>query len=108
MSEFNLIRDYFTWDTTSPHIKLSVGDDAAILAPEPDKDLVISVDTSISGRHFPVDTPAGDIGHKSLAVNLSDLAAMGATPSWFTLALTLPEYDPDWLAQFSAGISRRA
>ena len=104
MSEFNLIRDYFTWNTTDNNIKLSVGDDAAILAPESGKDLVISVDTSISGRHFPADTPASDIGHKALAVNLSDLAAMGATPSWFTLALTLPEYDPDWLQQFSAGM----
>ena len=104
MSEFNLIRDYFTWNTTSSNIKLSVGDDAAILAPESGKDLVISVDTSISGRHFPADTPARDIGHKVLAVNLSDLAAMGATPSWFTLALTLPEYNPEWLQQFSEGM----
>ena len=104
MSEFNLIRDYFTWNTTDNNIKLSVGDDAAILAPESGKDLVISVDTSISGRHFPADTPARDIGHKALAVNLSDLAAMGATPSWFTLALTLPEYDTDWLKQFSEGM----
>nr|CAA6802419.1 MAG: Thiamine-monophosphate kinase (EC [uncultured Thiotrichaceae bacterium] len=104
MSEFNLIRDYFTWNTSNDHIKLSVGDDAAILKSEADKDLVVSIDTSISGKHFPVNTPASDIGHKTLAVNLSDLAAMGATPSWFTLALTLPDYDPDWLELFSSGM----
>lgn len=104
MSEFNLIRDYFTWHTHSDHIKLSVGDDAAIIAPEADKELVISVDTSIIERHFPADTPARDIGHKSLAVNLSDLAAMGAAPSWFTLALTLPDADPHWLQAFSDGM----
>ncbi len=108
MPEFNLIRDYFTWNTRSSNIKLGVGDDAAILKPESDKDLVISVDTSISGRHFPANTPARDIGHKVLAVNLSDLAAMGATPSWFTLALTLPEYNPEWLEQFSRGMRELA
>lgn len=104
MSEFKLIRDYFTWDINEQNIQLSVGDDAAVLKPETGKELVISIDTSISGRHFPADTPAYDIGHKALAVNLSDLAAMGATPSWFTLALTLPDYDPEWLGSFSTGM----
>jgi thiamine-monophosphate kinase len=104
MSEFKLISDYFTWDHPQQNIRLSVGDDAAILTPEAGTELVISVDTSISGCHFPPDTPAQDIGHKALAVNLSDLAAMGATPAWFTLALTLPEYDPVWLASFSHGL----
>ncbi|MEZ5534347.1 MAG: thiamine-phosphate kinase [Thiolinea sp.] len=104
MSEFTLINDYFTWNTCNPDIKLSVGDDAAIIRPQAGEDLIISVDTSISGRHFPHDTPAADIGHKTLAVNLSDLAAMGATPAWFTLALSLPEYNPDWLQAFSNGM----
>ena len=93
MPEFNLIEKYFTWDNTvSSDIKgivKGVGDDAALLNIPNNKNLVISVDTSISGVHFPVETSAYDVGYKSLAVNLSDLAAMGASPEWFTLALTL-------------------
>ncbi len=104
MFEFQLIADYFTWDNNDPTVKLSVGDDAALLTPEPDRDMVISIDTSVSGCHFPPDTSPYDLGHKVLAVNLSDLAAMGATPAWFTLALTLPDSHPDWLAAFSNGL----
>ena len=64
----------------------------------------MTLDTSVAGRHFPEDMPAADIGYRCLAVNLSDLAAMGATPRWFLLSLTLPEADPDWLRDFSAGL----
>jgi thiamine-monophosphate kinase len=66
------------------------------------------MDTLVAGVHFPADTPPEAIGHKALAVNLSDLAAMGAEPAWFTLALTLPEADPDWLAAFARGLFRLA
>jgi thiamine-monophosphate kinase len=65
--------------------------------------LVAAVDTIIAGRHFPEDADARSIGHRALAVNLSDIAAMGATPLWATLALTLPSVDPEWLTRFAAG-----
>jgi thiamine-monophosphate kinase len=82
---------------------LGVGDDAALLDLPPGADLVAAVDTVVAGRHFPEDSDAHSIGHRALAVNLSDIAAMGATPSWATLALTLPGADSDWLEKFAAG-----
>lgn len=83
---------------------LGIGDDAACLQVPPGARLVVAVDTLIEGVHFPVATQPGDIGWKALAVNLSDLAAMGAAPAWFTLALTLPDADEDWLRAFAAGL----
>ncbi len=112
MSEFNLIETYFSWSDTASSVIKGVGDDAAIIDIPNDKYLVTSVDTSIAGVHFPIETPAIDIGHKSLAVNLSDLAAMGATVKWFTLALTLPSFDKpedtQWLEDFSRGLKTLA
>ncbi len=112
MSEFNLIKRYFTWNSRSANIVKGVGDDAAVLDISSDKSLVTSVDTSIAGVHFPLGTPAFDVGRKSLAVNLSDIAAMGATPKWFTLALTLPSIDKpeniEWLEGFSQGLKQQA
>lgn len=111
MSEFDLIATYFTWDVSSQpshHIIKSIGDDAAVLSLEPNQQLVTSIDTLVSGVHFPEDTSGFDIGYKALAVNLSDLAAMGAQPEWFTLALTLPEVDHEWLAEFSSGLKELA
>lgn len=111
MSEFNLIETYFTWDDSPNHSKniiKSVGDDAAVLSLGPNQQLVTSIDTLVSGVHFPENTSAFDIGHKALAVNLSDLAAMGSKPEWFTLALTLPEIDHDWLSEFSRGLKALA
>lgn len=104
MHEFNLIEQYFKWDNAPETVALSVGDDAAILNIPVNQQLVTSVDTLISGVHFPEDTSAHAIGHKALAVNLSDLAAMGAIPKWFTLALTLPEINQSWLEAFSSGL----
>lgn len=104
MHEFDLIQHYFTWQTANHDIRISVGDDAAIVSVPPDEELIISVDTLVNGVHFPIDTDAYAIGHKALAVNLSDLAAMGATPRWFTLALTLPQIDQNWLAAFTQGL----
>ncbi len=104
MHEFDVIKKYFTWDNSPSDVIKSVGDDAAILEIKPDEQLVTSIDTFISGVHFPENTPVDAIGHKALAVNLSDLAAMGATPRWFTLALTLPEIDQNWLTEFSQGL----
>ncbi len=83
---------------------LGIGDDAAVLELPPDAQLVAAVDTIVAGRHFPQGTDARSIGHRALAVNLSDLAAMGATPAWATLALTIPSVDAAWLERFAAGL----
>lgn len=109
LDEFGLIRRYFVGLTTSVDgVVLGIGDDAALLQVPAGQELLVTTDTLVAGRHFPMETPAFDIGWKSLAVNLSDLAAMGATPRWFTLALTLPELHPNWLADFSAGLKSLA
>ena len=105
MSEFSLIADYFSQqDLESDNVLLGIGDDAAIVDTTALHQLAISVDTLNEGVHFPLNTNAYDIGWKSLAVNLSDMAAMGAKPLWFTLAISLPEADPEWLCRFSEGL----
>ena len=105
MSEFDIIQNYFAQQGLSrDEVILGIGDDAAITKIAPGLEQVITTDTLISGVHFPVDTPPEAIGHKSLAVNLSDLAAMGAEPVWFTMNLSLPEYDKDWLNRFVSGL----
>ncbi|EHQ52191.1 thiamine-monophosphate kinase [Ectothiorhodospira sp. PHS-1] len=104
MKEFDLIRRHFTQAPRHPDVILGVGDDAALLRVPPGHELVVSVDTLIQGVHFPAQTPPAAVGHKALAVNLSDLAAMGAMPRWITLALTLPDQDPDWLGAFARGL----
>lgn len=104
--EFDLIARHFTRPT--PGAVLGVGDDCALLAPTPGMQLAVSSDMLLEGRHFsPQDSPAG-IGHKSLAVNLSDLAAMGATPRWATLSIALPEANDAWLTAFARGFFRLA
>ncbi|ABI55735.1 thiamine-phosphate kinase [Alkalilimnicola ehrlichii MLHE-1] len=108
MDEFQLIRSYFQPDARGEGVVLGVGDDAALLQPAPGQLLVTCVDTLVAGVHFPEDAPPDAVGHKALAVNLSDLAAMGARPRWFQLALTLPEIDEAWLAAFSSGLHRLA
>ena len=104
--EFDLIARHFTRAT--PGAVLGVGDDCALLAPTPGMQLAVSSDMLLEGRHFsPQDSPAG-LGHKSLAVNLSDLAAMGATPRWATLAIALPDENDAWLTAFARGFFRMA
>jgi thiamine-monophosphate kinase len=100
-SEFDLIRRYFTRPT--PSALLGVGDDAALLQVTPGMELAVSVDMLVEGRHFAPQDGPGTVGHKSLAVNLSDMAAMGATPRWATLALALPAADEKWLRGFAGG-----
>jgi thiamine-monophosphate kinase len=100
-SEFDLIARHFT--RASPGARLGVGDDAALLAPSPGMEIAISTDMLLAGRHFLPDADAEGLGYKTLAVNLSDLAAMGARPRWALLAVALPEADEDWLAAFSHG-----
>jgi thiamine-monophosphate kinase len=103
LSEFDLIKQYFT-RTRPGRAVLGVGDDCALLAPSPGMQLAISSDMLVEGRHFFAGADPRLLGHKCLAVNLSDLAAMGAVPVAFTLALALPEANRDWLAGFSAGL----
>jgi thiamine-monophosphate kinase len=103
-SEFEIIRRYFTrLQPQRKDVIAGIGDDAALLQVPTGRELVVSMDTLVAGVHFPETTPAAAIGHKALAVNLSDLAAMGATPAWVTLSITLPDNDPVWLEDFSQG-----
>lgn len=103
-SEFNIIRQYFTGNETRDDVVLGIGDDAAILTVPEHHQLVQSVDTLVAGVHFPLETSADDIAYKALAVNLSDMAAMGAEPAWFTLAITLPDDNEAWLKAFSESL----
>jgi thiamine-monophosphate kinase len=107
VNEFDLIRRFFRGRTGSG-VLLGPGDDAALLLPSPGMQLAMTMDTLLSGRHFPEDLPAADIGWRSLAVNLSDLAAMGATPRWCLLSLSLPAVDEAWLEAFCAGFDELA
>jgi thiamine-monophosphate kinase len=104
MDEFELIHRYFSrLGAVRADVLLGVGDDAAILRATDDADLVAAVDTIVCGRHFPEGSDARSIGHRALAVNLSDLAAMGASPAWAMLSLTLPEPSHEWLEGFARG-----
>ena len=102
MGEFDLIARYFT--RPAARAVLGVGDDCALLQPAPGMQLAISSDMLVEGRHFFADVDPFTLGHKALAVNLSDLAACGATPLAFTLALALPRVDEAWLEAFSRGL----
>lgn len=101
-SEFDLIRRHFTRSTQ--HTDLAVGDDAALLRPRPGMQLAVSTDMLVSGTHFFAGTDPEDLGWKTLAVNVSDLAAMGAQPRWAFLALALPAVDEAWIAAFARGL----
>jgi thiamine-monophosphate kinase len=102
MGEFDLISRFFTRPATKA--ALGVGDDCALLQPAPGMQIAISSDMLVEGRHFLSTVDPRLLGHKALAVNLSDLAACGATPAAFTLALALPRAEPEWLAPFSEGL----
>ena len=99
--EFNLIAKYFTRD--AKYASLGVGDDCALIGVSAGCELAVTTDTLVSGTHFFADADPEKLGHKALAVNLSDLAAMGAKPRYVTLALTLPQIDDNWLAAFARG-----
>jgi thiamine-monophosphate kinase len=105
-SEFDIIRRHFTRPVK--RALLGVGDDCALIAPEPGALFALSTDMLVEGRHFLAGADAFRLGHKALAVNLSDLAAMGAAPRYATLALSLPEADERWLAQFAQGFFKLA
>jgi thiamine-monophosphate kinase len=106
LSEFALIERYFRrCGAHRTDVRLGVGDDAALLGVPFGLELVAAIDTLVAGVHFPHGSPPASVGHRALAVNLSDLAAMGARPAWALLALTLPEADENWLEEFAAGFS---
>ena len=100
-SEFELIARYFTRRTS--HTKLGVGDDGALIVPTPGQELVISTDLLVEGTHFLADADPAALGWKTLAVNISDLAAMGAQPRWALLAAVLPAPTSDWIEAFARG-----
>jgi len=102
--EFALIARHFARPTRDQDVRVGVGDDAAVLAPAAGHDLVLAVDMMVEGRHFVAGTNPEGLGHKILAVNLSDMAAMGARPRWALLAGALPDDDKRWLAAFSRGL----
>ena len=103
MTEFELIERFFTRAPRGRSVRLGVGDDAALLAVTPGWELAASVDMLVAGRHFFHDTDPQRLGHKTLAVNLSDMAAMGAVPRWALLAGALPHADASWLTAFARG-----
>jgi len=102
VSEFELIGKYFSrLGAERNDVRIGVGDDGAVLAPPASRELVVVTDTLVEGIHFPLRSPPSSIGHRAFAVNLSDIAAMGAEPAWALLALTLPASDEEWLADFA-------
>jgi thiamine-monophosphate kinase len=109
LSEFALIERYFRGcGAKRADVRVGVGDDAAILECPAGTELVAAVDSLVDGVHFPHGSPPASVGHRALAVNLSDLAAMGARPAWALLALTLPQADESWLSEFAAGMAALA
>lgn len=109
ISEFDIIERYFLGAGASREdVILGIGDDAALVRTSRDTCLAVAVDTLVEGRHFLPETDPESVGHKALAVNLSDLAAMGAEPAWASLALTLPRAEDAWLRAFSRGLSALA
>ncbi|MDU4464586.1 thiamine-phosphate kinase [Haemophilus parahaemolyticus] len=104
MGEFDLIKRYFSRKSLQNGVILSVGDDCAITSIPSGYQLAITTDTLVEGTHFLPSISPADLAYKSVAVNLSDLAAMGATPTWMSLALTLPEIKEEWLAEFSQSL----
>jgi thiamine-monophosphate kinase len=109
VKEFQLIEQFFkNKGQKRRDVMLGIGDDCALVQPAEGKVIAISCDTLVEGVHFFSDMPAHALGYKSLAVNLSDLAAMGAEPAWMTLALSLPDVNQQWLADFSSGLFEAA
>jgi len=108
-NEFAIIQQYFV-DVGKPgdNTVLAIGDDAAVVDVPSGFQQVVSMDTLIEGAHFTLDNSPEDIAHKALAVNLSDLAAMAATPNWFLMSISLPEVDEQWLQRFSTGLKHTA
>lgn len=108
MDEFELIRRFFDRNSNVPGVVVGVGDDGAVLIPDPSMQQVQVVDTLVEGVHFPSDTDPADTAYRAVAVNISDIAAMGACPRWMTLALTLRDSSEKWVESFSSGLFEAA
>jgi thiamine-monophosphate kinase len=108
VDEFELIRRYFVRDENAPDVICGIGDDGAVVQTSAATELVIVIDTLIEGVHFPAGTNASDIGYRAVAVNLSDIAAMGARPRWMTLALTIASAEAAWIQSFADGLHTAA
>ncbi|GAB2584525.1 thiamine-phosphate kinase [Nitrincola alkalisediminis] len=109
MGEFDLIRRYFARESLSdPSVYLGIGDDCALLCPPAGQLLAVSIDTLVEGVHFLPGTPGDKVASRLLCAAVSDLAAMAATPAWFTLALSMPSFDQDWLEPFAACLAETA
>ncbi len=108
MDEFELISRFFDRQLMTPGVLTGIGDDGAVLKPGPGRDQIQVIDTLVEGVHFPADSNAADIGYRVVAVNLSDIAAMGGRPRWMTLALTLSQKDEQWVADFASGLFEAA
>jgi thiamine-monophosphate kinase len=104
LGEFDIIRRFFATRASRSDVQLGIGDDAAVLQPRADRKLVLAMDTIVEGVHFLKNTTGFDVGYRALAVNLSDLAAMGAEPSWMSLSLCLPHANVAWLEDFTRGL----
>jgi thiamine-monophosphate kinase len=104
MDEFELIRRYFTRNSGATGVVTGIGDDGAVLTPDATQQQIQVIDTLVEGVHFPSDTGPADIGYRAVAVNLSDIAAMGGRPRWMTLALTLNNADERWVDAFASGL----
>jgi thiamine-monophosphate kinase len=108
VDEFELIQTYFVRPDDAPGVITGIGDDGAVLRPEPGRELVTVIDTLVAGIHFPGEIAADDLGYRAVAVNLSDIAAMGGRPLWMTLALTMPDSNEAWIAGFAKGLHKAA
>lgn len=108
LNEFELINSYFNLSHVRGDVILGQGDDCAVLSTTPQTQIAVTTDTMVSGIHFDHHVPPRALGHKLVAVNLSDLASMGAEPAWLSLAITLPEVDKEWLQAFSEGMNELA
>lgn len=108
MDEFEIIRRFFTPEEKGDSVIVGVGDDGAVLRPEPGRDLINVIDTLVSGVHFPEKLYPEDVGYRAVAVNVSDIAAMGGRPRWMTLALTLDKSKSGWVEDFASGIALAA
>lgn len=108
VDEFELISRFFDRPTVAPGVATGIGDDGAVLKPTPGHDQIQVIDSLVEGVHFPINSSAADIGYRVVAVNLSDIAAMGGRPLWMTLALTTPEKEAQWFADFASGLFEAA
>jgi len=108
MNEFELISRYFDRDGDVARVSVGIGDDGAVLLPDATLEQIQVIDTLVAGVHFPVDTDSADIAYRAVAVNLSDIAAMGGRPLWMTLALTMPDVGEPWFESFASGLFEAA